>query len=138
MKTRDTSEIMRRFNDALLSHQPEMLDDLVADDCVMESIQPAPDGTRLAVLEAYLAFWQALAGARPKNRPTDTTAAAALVAPPRSTIKSPSGACRTTTTAGPHRGPRAGPPRTSCRTSAGRRMTTTSATPPTTAVAARS
>jgi hypothetical protein len=33
-------------------HQPEMLDDLVADDCVMESIQPAPDGTRLAVLEA--------------------------------------------------------------------------------------
>jgi hypothetical protein len=52
MKTRDTSEIMRRFNDALLSHQPEMLDDLVADDCVMESIQPAPDGTRLAVLEA--------------------------------------------------------------------------------------
>ncbi len=62
MKTRDTSEIMRRFNDAFLSHQPEMLDDLVADDCVMESIQPAPDGTRVEGREACLAFWQALAG----------------------------------------------------------------------------
>jgi hypothetical protein len=62
MKTRDTVEIMRRFNNAFRSHQPEMLDDLVADDCVMEGIQPAPDGSRLEGREACLAFWHALAG----------------------------------------------------------------------------
>lgn len=62
MNTRDTSDIMRRFNDAFLGHQPALLDDLVADDCVMESIQPAPDGTRYEGREACLAFWQALAG----------------------------------------------------------------------------
>lgn len=62
MNTRDTAEIMRRFNDAFLRFQPELLDDLVADDCVMESIQPAPDGTRVEGREACLAFWYALAG----------------------------------------------------------------------------
>jgi ketosteroid isomerase-like protein len=64
MNTRETSEIMRRFNDAFLSRQPELLDDLVADDCVMESIQPAPDGTRVEGREACLAFWHALASDR--------------------------------------------------------------------------
>ena len=62
MHTRETSELMRRFNDAFLRHQPALLDDLIAEDCVMESIQPAPDGTRYEGREACLAFWRALAG----------------------------------------------------------------------------
>jgi ketosteroid isomerase-like protein len=62
MHTRETPEIMRRFNDAFLSHQPALLDDLIADDCVMESVQPAPDGTRYEGHEACLGFWRALAG----------------------------------------------------------------------------
>jgi ketosteroid isomerase-like protein len=33
----------------------------VADDCVMESIQPAPDGTRYEGHEACVAFWSELA-----------------------------------------------------------------------------
>lgn len=61
MHTRETSDIMRRFNDAFLTHQPALLDDLIAENCVMESIQPAPDGTRYEGREACLAFWQALA-----------------------------------------------------------------------------
>jgi ketosteroid isomerase-like protein len=57
-----TTELMRRFNDAFLRHEADALTELVADDCVMESIQPAPDGTRYEGRDACLAVWQALAG----------------------------------------------------------------------------
>jgi ketosteroid isomerase-like protein len=57
----ETAEIIRQFNDALLLHDPNLLAELVADDCVMESIQPAPNGTRFEGRDACLAFWQALA-----------------------------------------------------------------------------
>jgi hypothetical protein len=60
----DTSEIMRRFNQAFLKHEPALLRDLIAADCVMESIQPAPDGTRYEGYDACLAFWQDLAADR--------------------------------------------------------------------------
>ena len=61
MQTRDTAAIMDRFNDAFLTHQPDILDDLIGDDCVMEGIQPAPNGSRVEGRAACLAFWQALA-----------------------------------------------------------------------------
>ena len=61
MKVTETSEIMRQFNKAFLEHEPAILKDLIAQDCIMESIQPAPDGTRYEGYEACLAFWQALA-----------------------------------------------------------------------------
>src|SRR5688572_8097876 len=59
MLTHDTAEIMRRISEA--SGQPALLKDLIAPDCVMESIQPAPDGTRYEGAEACIAFWVALA-----------------------------------------------------------------------------
>jgi hypothetical protein len=61
MKETETSEIMRRFNQAFLEHNPAILKDLIAPDCIMESIQPAPDGTRYEGYDACLAFWQAVA-----------------------------------------------------------------------------
>jgi ketosteroid isomerase-like protein len=61
MNDTQTSEVIRRFNDAFQRHDPAILIDLVAQDCVMESIQPAPDGTRYEGYEACLGFWQALA-----------------------------------------------------------------------------
>ena len=61
MRTEETTEIMRRFNQAFLEHDPAMLADLVGPDCVMESIQPAPNGTRYEGYEACLEFWQTLA-----------------------------------------------------------------------------
>jgi hypothetical protein len=61
MQHLDTSEIMRRFNQAFLEHNPAILKDLIAPDCVMESIQPAPDGTRYEGYDACLEFWQAIA-----------------------------------------------------------------------------
>lgn len=62
----ETSEVIERFNQAFLDHDAGAFVDLVADDCVMESIQPAPDGTRYEGYDACLAFWQAIA--------TDSTA----------------------------------------------------------------
>jgi ketosteroid isomerase-like protein len=61
MQPRDTSEVIRRFNRAFQEHDPAILEDLVAPDCVMESIQPAPDGTRYQGYDVNLAFWKAMA-----------------------------------------------------------------------------
>ncbi len=61
MQPNETAEIMDRFNQAFLEHDPAILEELIASDCVMESIQPAPNGTRYEGYDACLAFWQAIA-----------------------------------------------------------------------------
>lgn len=61
MQSNDTAEIMRRFNQAFRDHEPAILRGLIAPDCVMESIQPAPNGTRYEGYDACLAFWEVLA-----------------------------------------------------------------------------
>ncbi|BCH26163.1 nuclear transport factor 2 family protein [Mesorhizobium sp. L-8-3] len=61
MQTNETAEIVHRFNRAFLDHEPAILKDLIAPNCVMESIQPAPNGTRYEGYDACLAFWEALA-----------------------------------------------------------------------------
>ena len=57
MQSRDTAEVIRRFNQAFEEHNPAIFEDLVAPDCVMESIQPAPNGTRYEGYDVNLAFW---------------------------------------------------------------------------------
>ena len=42
--TPDTTEVIRRFNDAFQQHDPGPIAELVADDCVLENTSPAPDG----------------------------------------------------------------------------------------------
>ena len=64
MQANDTAELIDRFNRAFLEHRPALLDGLIGTDCVMESIQPAPNGTRYEGGDACLAFWQALAADR--------------------------------------------------------------------------
>ncbi|MGC0416946.1 nuclear transport factor 2 family protein [Embleya sp. AB8] len=59
--TATTADVIARFNYAFLMHDPELLTDLVAEDCVMVSVQPAPDGTRYEGRDACLTFWQELA-----------------------------------------------------------------------------
>ena len=61
MIQRTTAETIDRFNHAFVNHDPTALNDLVAADCVMEAIQPAPDGARTEGREACLIFWTALA-----------------------------------------------------------------------------
>ena len=59
-----TLQIMQQFNQAFVQHDATLLDDLIAEDCVMESVEPAPDGTRYVGRNACLEFWQKLANSR--------------------------------------------------------------------------
>src|SRR5262245_35430617 len=55
-----TADVIRRFNDAFVQRGPNVLVDLVADDCVMESADPAPNGARYEGYDACPRFWQEL------------------------------------------------------------------------------
>jgi ketosteroid isomerase-like protein len=67
MAHRDTAEVIKRFNDAFLECDAAQLVDLVADGCVMESTQPAPNGTRYEGYDACLGFWQDLIADHPEG-----------------------------------------------------------------------
>ncbi|MGB3838407.1 MAG: nuclear transport factor 2 family protein [Rhodanobacter sp.] len=56
-----TTEVIRKFHEAFDRHDPDAMEDLVADDCVIENTHPAPDGARLVGKAACLANWQDLA-----------------------------------------------------------------------------
>jgi len=60
-RSRQTAEIMQRFNDVFQLHDPSALGELVAEDCVIENTVPAPDGARHAGKEACVALWSAIA-----------------------------------------------------------------------------
>jgi ketosteroid isomerase-like protein len=63
-QNRDTAAVLHQFNEAFLRYDASLLEELVAEDCVMESVEPAPDGTRFVGRGACLAFWQRLANDR--------------------------------------------------------------------------
>jgi len=63
MSFNETAELMRRFNDAFVRHDPAALVDLVGEDCVLENTNPAPSGSRHVGRAACLAVWQGLAAA---------------------------------------------------------------------------
>src|SRR5262245_55268554 len=81
--SRTTAEVIDRFNHAFLQHDADALTDLVGQDCVMESVQPAPDGERYEGREACLAFWRALA----RDRTTQFEPEDVVVADDRATIR---------------------------------------------------
>jgi hypothetical protein len=58
--THETQRIMVQFNNAFQMHDPALLTDLVAEDCVMESIQ-GPEGIRYEGYSSCYEFWAALA-----------------------------------------------------------------------------
>ena len=60
MAHRDTAEVIKRFNDSFLERDAAKLVDLAADDCVMESADPVPNGIRYEGYDACLRFWQEL------------------------------------------------------------------------------
>jgi ketosteroid isomerase-like protein len=61
---RSTREVLDRYNEAFRIHDPALLDDLIAEDCVIEDTNPAPDGMRRVGREACLARWSELAADR--------------------------------------------------------------------------
>ena len=58
--TTTTDEVIDRFNRAFQERDATLLEDIIAPDCVMESIQPAPDGTRYEGYDASFSSWKAL------------------------------------------------------------------------------
>jgi hypothetical protein len=56
-----TEAILQRFNGVFLSHDPAALQELVADDCIIENTQPAPDGSRHEGKAACIALWTRIA-----------------------------------------------------------------------------
>jgi hypothetical protein len=60
-RTIDTAEVMRRFNQVFLEHDPTPLRELVAKDCVIENTKPAPNGARCVGREACVALWKEIA-----------------------------------------------------------------------------
>jgi SnoaL-like domain len=57
----DTPAVIDQFNAAFLERAPEKLVDLIAPDCVMEGVGPAPDGNVWTGYDECLAGWQGLA-----------------------------------------------------------------------------
>jgi ketosteroid isomerase-like protein len=60
-ESRATEAILRCFNDVFMSHEPAGLADLVAENCVIENTEPAPDGSRHEGKEACIALWTRIA-----------------------------------------------------------------------------
>src|SRR5258708_20941032 len=60
-ESQETTEIMRRFNEVFLRHDPSELKKLIAEHCVIEKIGPAPDDDRCVGREACIALWEGIA-----------------------------------------------------------------------------
>lgn len=56
-----TAAILQRFNQVFLRHDPSVLQNLVAEDCVIENTQPAPDGSRHVGRAACIELWTRIA-----------------------------------------------------------------------------
>jgi ketosteroid isomerase-like protein len=56
-----TSEVIRRYNDVFQRHDPSVLRELIAEDCVIENSNPAPNGSRHVGREACVDLWQRIA-----------------------------------------------------------------------------
>jgi ketosteroid isomerase-like protein len=52
-----TRTVVQRFIEAFTRRDRSAIPDLVADDCVMEAMQPAPDGERVEGYDANVRFW---------------------------------------------------------------------------------
>jgi hypothetical protein len=62
-RTAATAELMDRFNAVFLQHDPTTLQSMIAEDCVIEKINPAPNGDRCAGRDACVALWTEIATA---------------------------------------------------------------------------
>ncbi|GGS98355.1 nuclear transport factor 2 family protein [Nonomuraea spiralis] len=60
MSFASTADVIDRFNRAFVERDRDLLTDVVGEDCVMESVQPAPTGERVVGRQACLDWWGAL------------------------------------------------------------------------------
>jgi ketosteroid isomerase-like protein len=59
-----TEDVIHRFNQAFLNHEPAALTELISPDCVVERSQATAQGWHIVGGAACLAAWQALAANR--------------------------------------------------------------------------
>lgn len=57
MSQQRTTQVLQRFNQAFLSHDPTLLEELLTEDCVLESA----DGTTYTGQDACLEYWSKMA-----------------------------------------------------------------------------
>ena len=62
-QTAATATLMDRFNTVFLRHDPSVLPSMIAEDCVIEKINPAPSGDRCVGRDACVALWTEIATA---------------------------------------------------------------------------
>ena len=60
-ESRETEAVLQSFNQVFLTRNPEPLRELVAEDCIIENTQPAPDGSRHEGKDACIALWTQIA-----------------------------------------------------------------------------
>jgi hypothetical protein len=60
-ESRATEQLLKRFDQVFLTHDPAPLQELVADDCVIENTNPAPDGSRHVGKAACIELWTKIA-----------------------------------------------------------------------------
>ena len=58
--TRRTTDVVNRFIEAFRTKNAAAIPDIVADECVMEAMQPAPNGERVEGYDANVRFWRAM------------------------------------------------------------------------------
>jgi ketosteroid isomerase-like protein len=59
--TTATADVVRRYNDVFQQHDPATLRELIAEDCIIENSNPAPNGSRHVGREACFELWQRIA-----------------------------------------------------------------------------
>jgi ketosteroid isomerase-like protein len=64
LQSDSTADVLARFNQAFLQHDPSLLPALIAEDCVVEKSNPTPESTHHLGREACLASWQGIAANR--------------------------------------------------------------------------
>lgn len=57
-KTIRTLDVVKKFNSAFQRHDASILKDIIAENCVMESAMPAPDGFTVEGYEDNFIFWE--------------------------------------------------------------------------------
>jgi hypothetical protein len=60
-QTSATAALMDRFNAVFLRNDPAALPRMISEDCVIEKINPAPDGSRCVGRDACVALWTEIA-----------------------------------------------------------------------------
>ena len=58
--TKEITEIISQFNESFRLHDISIINNLIAEDCIMEAAMPAPNGSRTVGKKDCLIFWQQL------------------------------------------------------------------------------